>query len=65
MQRLALAQGLALAVTATMLCCGSAARAQVYPEAVTVCQPIPAWYPRLVVVSWGRALRRRSFSEKL
>jgi hypothetical protein len=53
-QRLALAQGLALAVTATMLCCGSAARAQVYPEAVTVCQPIPAWYPR----GWELMLRR-------
>jgi hypothetical protein len=44
-QRLALA----LAVTAITLCCGSMARAQVvtafYPGP-TVCQPLPAWYPR-------------------
>ena len=46
MQRLALA----LAVTATTLCCGSVARAQVatafYPVGPTVCQPLPSWYPR-------------------
>jgi hypothetical protein len=42
-QRLALA----LAVTAAMLCCGSAVCAQaVYPVAFTVCQPLPSWYPR-------------------
>ena len=50
MQRLALA----LAVTATMLCWGSAARAQVYPGAFTVCEPIPPWYPR----GWELMLRR-------
>src|SRR5262249_32717597 len=32
---------LALAVTATMLCCGSATRAQ-----VVICPPLPPWYPR-------------------
>ena len=32
---------LALAVTATMLCCGSSARAQ-----VLICPPLPPWYPR-------------------
>jgi hypothetical protein len=38
---------LALAVTATMLCCGSATRAQVlYPAEFAVCQPLPPWYPR-------------------
>jgi hypothetical protein len=37
-QRLALA----LAVTAAMLYCGSATRAQGLP----VCQPLPPWYPR-------------------
>ena len=43
MQRLALA----LAVTATTLCCGSVTRAQVaYPVEPTVCQPLPSWYPR-------------------
>ena len=46
MQRLALA----LAVTATTLCCGSVTRAQVatafYPVGPTVCQPLPSWYPR-------------------
>jgi hypothetical protein len=45
-QRLALA----LAVTATTLCCGSVTRAQVatafYPVGPTVCQPLPGWYPR-------------------
>jgi hypothetical protein len=39
MQRLALA----LAVTATMLCCGSATRAQ---AEFAACQPLPPWYPR-------------------
>jgi hypothetical protein len=43
MQRLALA----LAVTATMQCCGSATRAQAfYPAEFAVCQPLPPWYPR-------------------
>jgi len=38
---------LALAVTATTLCCGSATRAQaIYPVGFTVCQPLPPWYPR-------------------
>jgi len=32
---------LALAVTATMLCCASAARAQ-----AVICPPLPPWYPR-------------------
>ncbi len=50
MQRLALA----LAVTATMLSCGSAARAQAYPGAFTVCEPLPPWYPR----GWELMLRR-------
>jgi len=43
MQRLVLA----LAVTAAMLCCASATRAQVfYPAEFAVCQPLPPWYPR-------------------
>jgi hypothetical protein len=33
-------QRLALAVTATMLCCGSPTRAQ-----VVICPPLPPWYP--------------------
>jgi hypothetical protein len=41
---------LALAVSAIMLCCGSVTRAQVgsafYPVGLTVCQPLPSWYPR-------------------
>ena len=44
-QRLALA----LASTAITLCCASATCAQTagaYPVAVTVCQPLPSWYPR-------------------
>jgi len=32
---------LALAVTTTMLCCASAARAQ-----AVICPPLPPWYPR-------------------
>ena len=44
-QRRALA--LALAVTAAVLCCGSATRAQTfYPAEFAVCQPLPPWYPR-------------------
>ena len=43
MQRLVLV----LAVTATMLCCGSATRAQaLYPAEFAACQPLPPWYPR-------------------
>ena len=46
MQRLSLA----LAVSAIMLCCGSGTRAQVgsasYPVELTVCRPLPSWYPR-------------------
>src|SRR5262249_46239400 len=38
-QRLVLV--LALVVTATMLCCASAARAQ-----AVICPPLPPWYPR-------------------
>src|SRR5262245_66674310 len=45
-QRLALA----LAVSATMLCYGSATRAQTgtafYPVEFAACQPLPPWYPR-------------------
>jgi hypothetical protein len=40
---------LALAVTAITLCCGTVTRAQVstvYPVGLTVCQPLPSWYPR-------------------
>ena len=38
---------LVLAVTATMLCCGSATRAQaLYPAEFAACQPLPPWYPR-------------------
>jgi hypothetical protein len=33
-------QRLVLAVTATMLCCASAARAQ-----AVICPPLPPWYP--------------------
>ena len=46
MRRLALV----LAATATTLCCGSVSRAQVatafYRAGPTICQPLPAWYPR-------------------
>jgi len=45
-QRLALT----LAVAATMVCYGSATRAQAgtafYPVAFAACQPLPPWYPR-------------------
>ena len=41
---------LALAVAATMVCYGSATRAQAgtafYPVAFAACQPLPPWYPR-------------------
>ena len=38
---------LVLAGTATMLCCGSATRAQaLYPAEFAACQPLPPWYPR-------------------
>src|SRR5262249_2528375 len=36
-------RALALAVTATLLCCGSATRAQ---AEFAACQPLPPWYPR-------------------
>ena len=40
-------RALALAVTAAMLCCASATRAQaLYPAEFAVCQPLPPWYPR-------------------
>src|SRR5262249_58455745 len=43
-------QRLAVAVTATMLCCASATRAQAgtffYPAEFAACQPLPSWYPR-------------------
>jgi hypothetical protein len=43
-------RALALAVTATMLCCGSATSAQtgtvLYPAEFAACQPLPPWYPR-------------------
>jgi hypothetical protein len=41
---------LALAVTAITLGCGTVTRAQpstaFYPAGLTVCQPLPSWYPR-------------------
>jgi hypothetical protein len=43
-------RALALAAIATMLCGGSATRAQVgtafYPAEFAACQPLPPWYPR-------------------
>src|SRR5262249_10577392 len=49
---------LALAVTAVPLGCGTVPRAQpstvVYPAGLTVCQPLPSWYPR----GWELMVRR-------
>ena len=53
-QRFVLALALTVTATATMLCWGSAARAQAVYPAFAVCPPLPAWYPR----GWELMLRQ-------
>jgi len=53
-QRLVLALALAVTATATMLCWGSAARAQAVYQGFAVCPPLRPWYRR----GWDLMLRQ-------